>query len=332
MRSLSLRSTLASLLIMAFVVSLWPVLAADARSYAQGTRRGKNGSPATSTEPKTADRSTQTRAPRRDEDRDVGPASEKAATDADQGDGEPQTGGAQRLQSDSAAQSDSRTAQQSSPPQSASRKPEPPPFDRPPMNAGSAPSSSDRNTQASPDRSRGDATTGRSTSRSNDSSSPSTSRSSGPPVLRRPSSQDSRSGSSQQTSSDRQNEDAVFSNDGSGRNRDRAPVLRRSSDPQDEERAPDQQRRPSGQGDRQQTDQPADGGDDQVVRLESTLVNIPLLVSDRSGRYIPRLSKNDFTLYEDGVQQEIASFGSEEVPFNVALLLDVSPSVEGRTA
>jgi hypothetical protein len=33
-------------------------------------------------------------------------------------------------------------------------------------------------------------------------------------------------------------------------------------------------------------------------------------------------------LYEDGAQQEIASFGSEEVPFNVALLLDVSPSVQ----
>jgi hypothetical protein len=50
-------------------------------------------------------------------------------------------------------------------------------------------------------------------------------------------------------------------------------------------------------------------------------------VSDRSGRYIPQLSKNDFDLYEDGVQQEVAFFGSEEVPFNVALLLDVSPSV-----
>jgi len=35
-------------------------------------------------------------------------------------------------------------------------------------------------------------------------------------------------------------------------------------------------------------------------------------------------------LYEDGTQQEIASFGSEEVPFSVALLLDVSPSVEGN--
>jgi hypothetical protein len=42
------------------------------------------------------------------------------------------------------------------------------------------------------------------------------------------------------------------------------------------------------------------------------------------------LSARDFVLFEDGTQQEIASFGSEEVPFNVALLLDVSPSVQGN--
>jgi len=41
------------------------------------------------------------------------------------------------------------------------------------------------------------------------------------------------------------------------------------------------------------------------------------------------LTKRDFLLWEDGTPQEIASFGSEEVPFKVALLLDVSPSVAG---
>jgi hypothetical protein len=64
-----------------------------------------------------------------------------------------------------------------------------------------------------------------------------------------------------------------------------------------------------------------------VVKLNSTLVNLPLLVSDRSGRFVPQLSKRDFEIYEDNVRQEVAFFGSEEVPFNVALLLDVSPSV-----
>ncbi|MFL6216794.1 MAG: VWA domain-containing protein [Blastocatellia bacterium] len=327
MRCLSLRSALASLLILAFVASLWPALTVNARSFAQTARRGKNGSTAARTESQPANRNAQTTPSRRAEDRD-------APADPSQDEVEPEPASRSGLQSDQSAQGDSRNAQPSSPPQSTSRKPEPPPFDRPPMNPGSASSSSDRNAQTTVDSgSRPDASASRAPSRSSDSPSASTSRSSGPPILRRPSGQDSRSGSSRQTSSDRQGDDAVFSNDpanSSGRNRDRAPVLRRPSDPQDEERAPDQQRRSSGQVDRQQPGQPADGGDDQVVKLESTLVNIPLLVSDRSGRYIPRLSKNDFTLYEDGVQQEIASFGSEEVPFSVALLLDVSPSVEGN--
>ena len=100
------------------------------------------------------------------------------------------------------------------------------------------------------------------------------------------------------------------------------PVLRRPADarPNDEERN-------GGVTTGKPSNQPPD--DDEVIKLESTLVNIPLLVSDRSGRYVPQLSARDFSLQEDGVQQTIASFGSEEVPFNVVLLLDVSPSVAG---
>ncbi|MFY9556193.1 MAG: VWA domain-containing protein [Blastocatellia bacterium] len=139
-------------------------------------------------------------------------------------------------------------------------------------------------------------------------------RSSGqPPVLNRPS--DSRS------------RDENRSTDG------RPPVLRRPSDPQqgNDGRSSDSS---SGRSSRPaqpdgSTPAPA-GGDDEVIKLESTLVNMPLLVSDRSGRYIPQLSARDFALYEDGVQQTIASFGTEEVPFSVVLLLDVSPSVQGN--
>jgi VWFA-related protein len=77
----------------------------------------------------------------------------------------------------------------------------------------------------------------------------------------------------------------------------------------------------------QQTSGQQSGGKDETIKLDATLVNLPLLVSDRSGRFIPQLSKRDFDIYEDGVKQEIAFFGNEEVPFNVALMLDVSPSV-----
>jgi len=209
---------------------------------------------------------------------------------------------------------------QSSPPQSTTRKkPEPPPFDRPPMNPDNPDSSASERSAPPSNR---DSRTPPSTS---------SSRSSGAPVLHRPPAADSRTGTSRQNSQDRQSDDAVFSNDpdSAGRNRDQRPVLRRPSDPQDD-RAPDDRQQSDRRNNPPPTNQSTDG-DDQVVKLESTLVNIPIVVSDRSGRYIPRLSKDDFVLYEDGVQQEVASFGSEEVPFNVALLLDVSPSVEGNT-
>jgi VWFA-related protein len=102
-------------------------------------------------------------------------------------------------------------------------------------------------------------------------------------------------------------------------------VLRRPGDSQNDGASEPTNTKPSGQ---QQTG--GSGGEDDVVKLESTLVNLPILVSDRSGRYVPQLSAKDFQLYEDGVQQTIASFGTEEVPFSVALLLDVSPSVQGN--
>jgi hypothetical protein len=102
------------------------------------------------------------------------------------------------------------------------------------------------------------------------------------------------------------------------------PVLKRPGDSPDDQA---QNRRGTGPVDQDGRNKGSD--DDEVVRLESTLVNLPVLVSDHSGRYVPRLGKNDFLLWEDGVQQEIASFASEEVPFNVALMMDVSPSVQG---
>lgn len=71
--------------------------------------------------------------------------------------------------------------------------------------------------------------------------------------------------------------------------------------------------------------QPVEEGE--PIKLDATLVNVSLLISDRSGRFIPRLSERDILIFEDGAKQEIAFFSNEEVPFNVALLLDVSPSV-----
>ncbi len=67
-------------------------------------------------------------------------------------------------------------------------------------------------------------------------------------------------------------------------------------------------------------------GDDDVVRVETNLITIPVSVYDRNGIYIPGLREKNFKIYEDGVEQEIAYFGTTDKPFTVALLLDTSPS------
>lgn len=323
MRRKLLRSSLASLIILAFAASMMPTIYANAGQSIPSARRGKNGSVPEKAETKPPAKTPQSGSTSRAEERDADGVEDQA---------EESRGMA--LQSETTSKTnDASGAQTSRPAQSSGKKPEPPPFDRPPMTTDrgtSTPSDQGAQPPASTN-SRTDSSARPAPSKSTDAPPSSTSRSSGPPVLRRPSGSDSRAGSSQQTSPNRDRDDSVFSNDPnnpSGRNRGDRPVLRRPSDPVDDGRAPGSQRQTGDRDNPPPANRPDGGDDDQVVKLESTLVNIPLLVSDRSGRYIPQLRKDDFVLYEDGMQQEIASFGSEEVPFHVALLLDVSPSVE----
>jgi Ca-activated chloride channel homolog len=67
---------------------------------------------------------------------------------------------------------------------------------------------------------------------------------------------------------------------------------------------------------------------EKIKKGEKTLVSVPVTVSDREGRYIPGLKKDDFTLYQDGVKQNIAFFATEDEPVSVALLLDTSASTK----
>jgi Ca-activated chloride channel homolog len=70
-------------------------------------------------------------------------------------------------------------------------------------------------------------------------------------------------------------------------------------------------------------------GDD-VIRVETNLVTIPVSVLDRNGRFISGLRQSDFQIFEDGVQQKIEYFAPVEQPFTVILLIDVSPSTSFR--
>ena len=71
-----------------------------------------------------------------------------------------------------------------------------------------------------------------------------------------------------------------------------------------------------------------DAGD--VIRVDTTLVTLPVSVTDRNGKYIPNLNKSDFRLWENGVEQDVAFFSSVDKPFSVVLMLDTSGSTRFR--
>lgn len=66
--------------------------------------------------------------------------------------------------------------------------------------------------------------------------------------------------------------------------------------------------------------------EDEVVRVVTTLVTVPVIVSDRDGRYVADLRREDFRIFEDGVEQQVSFFGSTEEPLSIILLLDTSTS------
>jgi len=73
---------------------------------------------------------------------------------------------------------------------------------------------------------------------------------------------------------------------------------------------------------------PEEVSEGDVVRVDTTLVTVPVSVLDRQGRFVPNLRREDFSVLENGVEQSIAYFEPAEKPFTVALLLDTSPSTQ----
>jgi VWFA-related protein len=67
--------------------------------------------------------------------------------------------------------------------------------------------------------------------------------------------------------------------------------------------------------------------DEPTIKVEVQLVNILFNVRDKRGGLIGNLNKDDFTIFEDGKQQEIKYFNREtDLPLTIGLLIDVSAS------
>jgi Ca-activated chloride channel family protein len=60
------------------------------------------------------------------------------------------------------------------------------------------------------------------------------------------------------------------------------------------------------------------------------LINVTATVTDASGRFVPGLRKEDFRVFEDGVEQPITHFDNERVPVSLGIVLDTSGSMAGE--
>ncbi|MBK8813506.1 MAG: VWA domain-containing protein [Acidobacteria bacterium] len=72
--------------------------------------------------------------------------------------------------------------------------------------------------------------------------------------------------------------------------------------------------------------------DDETIRVETQLIDVPIVVNDKTGKPILNLKKSNFVVFEDGKPQEIAEFSATSAPFEVALLLDTSGSTRADLA
>ena len=78
------------------------------------------------------------------------------------------------------------------------------------------------------------------------------------------------------------------------------------------------------------SDGPQQISEGDVLRVTTNLVTIPVSVRAHDGTYLFDLRKEEFRIWEDGVEQEIGHFSSVEQPFHVVVLIDTSSSTEAK--
>lgn len=66
------------------------------------------------------------------------------------------------------------------------------------------------------------------------------------------------------------------------------------------------------------------------IRVDTTVVLIPVSVTDPMARFVTGLERENFVLLEDRVEQEIAYFSSDDVPLSVGIVFDTSGSMGNK--
>ena len=58
------------------------------------------------------------------------------------------------------------------------------------------------------------------------------------------------------------------------------------------------------------------------IRVNTSLVVLPVTVKDRSGNLVPDLQRNEFRVFEDNIEQKIDVFTAEAFPLSMVILID----------
>lgn len=69
--------------------------------------------------------------------------------------------------------------------------------------------------------------------------------------------------------------------------------------------------------------------EDDPIKVDTSIVRLNVGVVNTRGEPITNLSKDDFSVYEDGVKQNISRFEPTVAPFSVVMILDMSGSTLG---
>src|SRR4051795_10054182 len=67
-----------------------------------------------------------------------------------------------------------------------------------------------------------------------------------------------------------------------------------------------------------------------TLRIESRLVLVPVTVTDRKGKSITDLRREQFQILDDSTPVEIVSFSREEAPVSIGIVLDLSGSMQAK--